>query len=158
MLIDNQTVLMDGFSVPADATTVSTNSIDTLGAATAASNQVQGATTDTLGNTPINDVGRSDVELLFQVTETFTGGTSVRFDVITSAAANLGSPTILCSTPVIAEASLVAGYRARLAVPMGSTQRYFGVQVVGVGTHTTGQLTCAVLHGKTSVASNGSLG
>lgn len=147
MRIDKQNLLMDALLIDT-GTVVSTNSIDTYGAATAAANQVQGATTDTLGNTVPHDIGKSDIEVLFQVVTAFATSTSVRFDLIMSANADLSSPTILASTQSIPIASLVPGYRARLAVPaVGVTARYFGCQCVVTGSTGTGNVTAAVMHG-----------
>jgi len=78
----------------------------------------------------------------FTVDDAFTGGTSVQFQVISSAAANLGTPTVLATTPAIVDATLVTGYRTQLAIPpvVGNGQRYLGVQYVGVGTHSAGKV------------------
>ena len=46
---------------------------------------------------------------VFTIDESFATATSVQFQIITSAAANLGSPTVLAETPAIAIASLTAG-------------------------------------------------
>jgi hypothetical protein len=154
MRLDKQNLLMDGLLIDT-GTVVSTNSIDLYGAATAASNQVQGATTDTLGNTPPFDAGKSDIEILFQVTTAFATSTSVVFSIIMSANANLSSPTVLCSTPSIAIASLVPGYRVRLAVPkVGVTARYLGCQAVVTGSTGTGNVTAAIVGDDMSLATS----
>jgi hypothetical protein len=96
----------------------------------------------------INDPGRGEpnIQLFAQVdTATFTGGTSMQVQVITSAAAALSSPTVLCESAVIALASLVAGYQFRIAgIPAGSAQRYLGFNYVVVGTMATGTVTAGL--------------
>ncbi len=83
----------------------------------------------------------------FTVDDAFTGGTSVQFQVISSAAANLGTPTVLATTPAIVDATLITGYRTQLAVPpvVGNGQRYLGVQYVGVGTHSAGKVSARLV-------------
>ena len=83
----------------------------------------------------------------FTVDDAFTGGTSVQFQVISSAAANLGTPTVLATTPAIVDATLVTGYRTQLAIPpvVGNGQRYLGVQYVGVGAHSAGKVSARLV-------------
>lgn len=83
----------------------------------------------------------------FSVATAFAGVTSVQPQVITSASADLSSPTVIASGPIIPLASLVAG--ARFAVePINinsNGQRYLGVQYAIVGTG-TGAITATVVH------------
>lgn len=154
MRLDKQTTLCNAQAVTT-GTQLSENAIDLYGAATAASNQVQGATTDTLGNTVPDDTAKSDAHILVEVVTAFTGGTSLVVNLITSAAANLGSETVITSTPAIAEASLVAGYKFRINIPpVGLTARYLGLQFVTVGTHTAGNITAAVVGDKTAISTS----
>lgn len=144
MRLDKQNLLCDAQAVTT-GTQLSTNSIDVKGLATPTANQTTAWSTDTLGNTPIDDVGRSDVEILVQVVTAFTAGTSLQVNLIESANADLSSATIIQSTPAIAEATLKVGYNFRLAVPPGFAARYLGLQFVTVGTHATGNITAGLL-------------
>lgn len=134
MMFDKQNLLSDSQDLSQVAGTyVSTNTID-LGA----------AGVDTLGNTLPNDPGRSGGDILITVDETFTSGGSatVRFDIITSANADLSSPTIIASTPALAYTALTAGYQAKLSLSPGIAQRYLGVQyVIATATTTAGTAT-----------------
>lgn len=139
MMLDKQNTFSDKQDLAQTAATyLSTNSLD-LG--------VPGV--DGLGNTVIADVGRSrNIELLVQVTETFTssGSATVQFQLIESANANLSSPDVLATTPAIAYTALKAGYQARLGWPAGFTKRYIGVQyVIGTATTTAGKVTAALV-------------
>jgi hypothetical protein len=83
-------------------------------------------------------------------TATAAGAATVNFQVISSAAANLGTPTVLVQTDAIAKTELTAGRRPIIleippsvlaAQPIG--QRYLGVQyTVGTGPLTAGAFTC----------------
>lgn len=90
------------------------------------------------------DIGPGEeLEVVFTVPTVLAGGTSINFQFITSAAANLGSPTVLVETGPVVTAQLGAGRppivlrvpRALLlAAPLG--QRYIGIQYTIVGTYT----------------------
>jgi hypothetical protein len=136
MMLDKQTVLSDNQAVTT-GTEVSTNAYD-MGAA--------GTMPYNYGSAP-HDIGSgTPVEVIVEVLTAFTAGTSLKVNLITSASSNLGTPTILCGSDAVAEASLVAGYQFRLrAIPQGIGQRYLGVQYVTVGTHSTGNVTAAVV-------------
>jgi hypothetical protein len=81
------------------------------------------------------------------------GAATVTFQVITSAAAALSSPTVVAQTDAIPKADLTAGRKAfaqridpavLLAQPNG--QRYLGVQyTVGTGPLTAGAFSCAIV-------------
>lgn len=85
---------------------------------------------------------------------TAAGAATVNFQVISSAAANLGTPTILVQTDAIGKAELTAGRRAIVleippsvlaAQPIG--QRYLGVQyTVATGPLTAGAFTAQLVH------------
>lgn len=111
MFVDALLLLSDAQAVSADA--VSTNTID-------------------LGNvTPKRDIGTGEpMEVVIQIdvaADFTTGDETYAFEVISSAAANLGTPTVLARR-VIAASLLTAGSIHRIPVPPGSiTQRYLGV-------------------------------
>jgi hypothetical protein len=83
---------------------------------------------------------------------TAAGAATVTFQAITSANANLSSPSVVASTDAIAVADLPAGRKlfaqridpaVALANPNG--QRYLGAQyVVGTGPLTAGAFTCYI--------------
>ena len=141
MMLDKQNTLSDMQTIAAVASTiVSTNAID-LGA----------AATDTVGNSVLSDAGRSRAELLVQVTETVAsaGAATVQAQIITSASANLGTPTVVGSSEVIALATLVAGYQFRVGLNPGVLQRYLGCQyIIGTATTTAGKVTAGIVDAK----------
>lgn len=122
-LIDKQNVLSDA-QAPTTGTTVSTNTIDTG----------DPGTLPHVGDTPDNDISRGNpLEVIVQVVTAATSANStakVQVQVIDSAAANLGSPTVLASSDEILVTSLTAGYRFRVGIPKPIGQRYLGVQYV----------------------------
>lgn len=70
------------------------------------------------------------------VTVALAGGTSIQAQLIESPNANLSSPTVLASGPVVNLAQAIAGAEI-LDVPIpGTTKRYLGMQFVLVGTFT----------------------
>lgn len=110
------------------ATAVSTNTID-LGTA--------------------RDIGPGEeihVSISVDVTALAAGAATVTFQLITSAAANLSSPTVIAQTDAIGKAVLVAGAKIDLMIPHQTTaqgtslgQRYLGVNyVVATGPLTQG--------------------
>jgi hypothetical protein len=129
MIVDDL-LLLSNQQAPTTGTVVSTNTIDT---------GVQG-----------RDLGSgTDLFVSYNVDIAFTGGTSLAVQIITSASANLSSPTVLSGGPAHAEAALVVGFRYALQMPpvIGptATQRYLGVQYVTVGTHSTGAITTRIV-------------
>lgn len=117
------------------ATAVSTNTID-LGVA--------------------RDLGPGcDLYAMFNVDEAAVaaGAATVTFQIITSAAANLSSPTIIGQTDAISKTELTLG-RKPIFVPIPSAilaaqpvgQRYLGVQyTVATGPLTAGKFSCAIV-------------
>jgi len=93
---------------------------------------------------------------------TAAGAATVDFQVITSAAANLGTPTIIGSTSPLAKTELTLGRKpivipipaaALLAQPIG--QRYFGLQfAVATGPLTAGKFSVAITDSDVSVGKN----
>jgi hypothetical protein len=106
----------------------------------------QAITTGTQLSTDVYDQGVANVnintgrelQIFVAVTTLFASGTSLTVNLIESAASDLSAPTVLLSSGVIAEASLVKGFvLLRAAVPRTS-KRYLGLQFVTVGNHTAG--------------------
>lgn len=105
--------------------------------------------TNTVDLSQARDLGPGEemhVSISVDTTVTAAGAATVNFQLITSASANLSSPTIIAQTDAIGKASLVAGARIDLPVPHQTTaqgtslgQRYLGVQyTVGTGPLTAG--------------------
>lgn len=96
------------------------------------------------------------------VAATAAGAGTVNFQVISSAAAALTSPTILVQTDAIGKAELTVGRRpiylevpasVLAAQPIG--QRYLGVQyTVGTGPLTAGSFSCAITDSMVDVGKN----
>jgi hypothetical protein len=117
--VDAQTLLWDAAALTASA--VSTNTYDTLA-----------ATTDVTRGEELSLVITVDVAADFT-----TGNETYEFRVIQSAAANLGSATVLASRTILASA-LTAGSIHVLPLPAGSkTLRYLGADCVLAGTTPT---------------------
>lgn len=105
--------------------------------------------TNTIDLSVARDIGEGeDLYMNFAVTTALAGGTSVKFEVISSAAANLGSPTVIGSTDAIVTASLVAGYNTAVRInPQIASlgQRYLGARYTISGTYTSGNVTADVV-------------
>ena len=84
----------------------------------------------------------------FALTEAFANGTSVTFEIITSASANLGSPTVIGSSNAIVTASLTLGKNivVRLNPDIaGKGQRYLGARYTVAGTFNAGKVTADIV-------------
>lgn len=116
---------------------------------------VSAVSTNTIDLSQNRDLGAGeDIYATFSVDEAAVaaGAATVDFQVISSAAANLGSPTVIATSGPIPKADLTLGRKPfsicvnasiLLAQPIG--QRYFGVQyVVATGPLTAGKFSCAI--------------
>lgn len=113
--------------------------------------------TNTIDLSVNRDLGPGEdlrVQIGVDQTVTAAGAATVNFQVISSAAAALTSPTILGQTDAIGKAELTAGRklievpipRAALISAQALGQRYLGVQyTVGTGPLTAGQFTAYVV-------------
>jgi Bbp16-like protein len=109
--------------------------------------------TNTIDLLQARDLGPgTELQVAFSVdtTATAAGAATVQFQIISSASANLGSPTILVTTDAIPKATLVAGFRFALDIPRTQItalgQRYIGVQyTVATGPLTAGAFSAAVI-------------
>lgn len=104
---------------------------------------------DTIDLSVARDIGEGEeLYMNFAVTTALTGGTSVKFEVVQSASADLSSPTVIGSTDAVAAASLVAGYNTAVRInPQigGNGQRYIGARYTIVGTFSAGKVTADVV-------------
>jgi hypothetical protein len=105
--------------------------------------------TNTIDLSVARDMGEGqELFMNFAVTAALTGGTSVKFEVIQSASADLSSPTVIGSTDAVVTASLVAGYNTAVRVnpQIGSKgQRYIGARYTISGTYSAGTVTADVV-------------
>ena len=132
MFIDALLTVSDAQAITADA--VSTNTID-------------------LGNPTVKNRIGSGEPMAFLVTvdvsaDGTTGDETYAFEVISSASANLSSPTVLNRRAFVAgqHTQLTAGTRLVLAVPSGTpTQRYLGLNYDVGGTTPTITVTAALM-------------
>jgi hypothetical protein len=131
-IMDRQLLLSSAQAVT--VTAVSTNAIDLTFARS-------------LG---IND----DLHLFAKVVTAFSGGTSLQIAFISSANADLSTPTILAQTPAIPTASLTAGSEwLRISVPIfsGAAQRYLGASYTVVGTFGAGAITTGLIFDREAI-------
>lgn len=127
MILDRQALVSSQQALSGTGNLVSTDTVD-------------------LGPSP-RDVNLSSDELqswIINVDVTAAGGVSLTPQIVSSANADLSSPTVLQQGPAIPLASLVAGFSTELRlprtlVPLG--QRYIGLIYVRSGTFTAGAVT-----------------
>tara|TARA_B100001115_G_C15562975_1_gene268344 strand:+ start:76 stop:507 length:432 start_codon:yes stop_codon:yes gene_type:complete len=84
----------------------------------------------------------------FAVTTAMSGGTNVKFEVVTSANDNLSSPTVIGSSDAITTANLTAGANVvvRINPDRGGTgKRYLGARYTVSGTYTAGKITADIV-------------
>ena len=84
----------------------------------------------------------------FALTEAFANGTSITFEVITSASANLSTPTVIGSSAAIVTASLTLGKNIVVTLNpeiAGKGQRYLGARYTVAGTMNAGKVTADIV-------------
>lgn len=105
--------------------------------------------TNTIDLGVAQDIGQGmKLNMNFAVTTAFAGGTSIAFEVISSAAADLSSPTVISSSAAIPVAQLTAGKNVAVSMSpnIGSKgQRYLGARYTVVGTMSAGKVTADVV-------------
>ena len=105
--------------------------------------------TNTVDLGSARDIGEgTPLYMNFALTEAFANGTSVTFEVITSAAADLGTPTVIGSSTAIATAALTLGKNivVRLNPDIaGKGQRYLGARYTVAGTYNAGKVTADIV-------------
>jgi hypothetical protein len=142
-LYDLQNTASDAQAITSVATVASTNTIDLGAPATLPRSAYQAY------GSPIHDVfGGAEAPLIdLRVVETFDSAEEdavLKVDFIVSANADLSAPVVVMSTGIIAEATLVAGYRFRFGqvAPVPGHARYCGFQyTVTVHAFTAGKVT-----------------
>ena len=105
--------------------------------------------TDTIDLGVARDMGEgTTLYMNFAVTEALANGTSVTFEVITSASANLGTPTVIGSSAAIVTASLTLGKNIVVTLNpdiAGKGQRYLGARYTIAGTFNAGKVTADIV-------------
>ena len=84
----------------------------------------------------------------FAVTTALANGTSVKFEVVTSANANLSSPTVVGSSDAVLTAALTAGKNVVVRINPdigGKGKRYLGARYTVSGTYNAGKVTADVV-------------
>ena len=105
--------------------------------------------TNTVDLSVARDIGEgTPLYMNFAVTTALANGTSVKFEVITSANANLSSPTVIGSSDAILTAALTLGKNVvvrfnPLIAEKG--QRYIGARYTVVGTMNAGKVTADIV-------------
>ena len=105
--------------------------------------------TNTIDLGTARDIGEgSALYMNFCVTTALTNGTSVKFEVVTSANANLSSPTVIGSSDAVLTAALTQGKNivVRINPDKGGTgKRYLGARYTVSGTYNAGAVTADVV-------------
>lgn len=105
--------------------------------------------TDTIDLSVARDIGEGKELLMhFAVTTAMAGGTSIKFEVISSASANLGSPTVIGSSDAIVTADLTLGKSIAVGINpqiASEGQRYLGARYTVAGTYTAGTITADIV-------------
>ena len=95
------------------------------------------------------DVGEgTTLYMNFALTEAFANGTSITFEVITSASANLGTPTVIGSSAAIVTSALTLGKNIVVTLNpeiAGKGQRYLGARYTVAGTMNAGKVTADIV-------------
>ena len=105
--------------------------------------------TNTIDLGTARDVGEGTALYMnFALTEAFANGTSITFEVVTSANANLSSHDVIGSSATIATAALTLGKNIVVRINpdiAGKGKRYLGARYVVVGTMNAGKVTADVV-------------
>ena len=105
--------------------------------------------TDTIDLGTARDIGEGTALYMnFAVTTALANGTSVKFEVISSASANLGSPTVIGSSDAILTAALTVGKNVVVRINpdiAGKGKRYLGARYTVAGTFNAGKVTADVV-------------
>lgn len=103
---------------------------------------------DVIDTTVVRDLGDGEAPFFYlSVDEAAAGGTSARIQLVASAAANLGTPTVLLDTGVVAIADITLGkmlLMQRLPKEGLAYLRYLGIQAIVVGTMSAGKLSAGL--------------
>jgi len=105
--------------------------------------------TNTIDLSVARDIGEGTALYMnFAITEAFANGTSIKFEIITSASASLSSATVVGSTGAIVTAALTLGKNIVVRINpdiAGKGQRYLGAKYVVTGTMNAGKVTADVV-------------
>ena len=104
---------------------------------------------DTIDLGTARDIGEGTALYMnFAVTTALANGTSVKFEVVTSANANLSSPVVVGSSDAVLTAALTAGKNVvvRINPEIASKgKRYLGARYTVAGTFNAGKVTADVV-------------
>ena len=105
--------------------------------------------TNTVDLSVARDMGEgTTLYMNFAITEALANGTSVTFEVITSASANLGTPTVIGSSAAIVTSALTLGKNIVVTLNpeiAGKGQRYLGARYTVAGTMNAGKVTADIV-------------
>ena len=105
--------------------------------------------TNTVDLSVARDMGEgTTLYMNFALTEAFANGTSITFEVITSASANLGTPTVIGSSAAIVTSALTLGKNIVVTLNpeiAGKGQRYLGARYTVAGTYNAGKVTADIV-------------
>tara|TARA_R100001443_G_C3219791_1_gene145640 strand:- start:24 stop:455 length:432 start_codon:yes stop_codon:yes gene_type:complete len=105
--------------------------------------------TDTIDLSVARDMGEGTALYMnFAVTTALANGTSVKFEVVSSANANLSSPTVIGSSDAVLTAALTVGKNVVVRINpdiAGKGQRYLGARYTIAGTFNAGKVTADVV-------------
>ena len=105
--------------------------------------------TNTVDLSVARDMGEgTTLYMNFALTEAFANGTSITFEVITSASANLGTPTVIGSSAAIVTSALTLGKNIVVTLNpeiAGKGQRYLGARYTVAGTMNAGKVTADIV-------------
>ena len=105
--------------------------------------------TNTVDLSVARDVGEGTALYMnFCVTTALANGTSVKFEVVSSANANLSSPTVIGSSDAILTAALTVGKNVVVRINpdiAGKGKRYLGARYTVAGTFNAGKVTADVV-------------